>query len=76
MDILNDKKNATVVVVIAVLAIGGATLSCIHFLSGPPPIPRIVAPSGSEPQNIGTDLIRPPGSAPVIPQQGQSSGIP
>jgi LacI family transcriptional regulator len=55
MDILNDKKNTAVVVVIAVLAIGGATLSCIHFLSSPPPIPRIVAPSGSEPQNIGTD---------------------
>ena len=32
MSFLNDKKNTPIVIVIALLAIGGAAASCVHFL--------------------------------------------
>jgi hypothetical protein len=54
MDFIKDKKNAPIVIAAFVLAIGGAIGSCVHFMSGPPPIVPMVAP-------IGSPLIKPPG---------------
>jgi hypothetical protein len=36
--IVNDKINATIVIVVAVVLIGGAVASAVHFLGGPPAI--------------------------------------
>jgi len=63
MDFLNDKKNAPILIVIAVLALGGAVGSCVHFLSGPPAPPPLVAPTGQVVIRPGYSMA--PGAAPA-----------
>jgi hypothetical protein len=74
VDFLSDRKNLPIVILVVVLAIGGAVASCLYFFAGPsrlssdrPAVPVAKAPQRAVIHYDTREVVTPSGQVIKVP---------